>query len=107
MESTSNIIIFSWDLSFFCHRPVLCDAQDTGLLLGVRRAPKGNEGEPVLISNFTLRRFRLFHKLSVSEKEFKKRKRLSEEVALNTSDHSKKGRSCLRTNKIYIYIYWR
>ena len=39
-----------------------------------------NEGEPVLISNFTLRRFRLFHKLSVSEKEFKKRKRLSEEV---------------------------
>ena len=39
-----------------------------------------NEGEPVLISNFTLRRFRLFHKLSVSENEFKKRKRLSEEV---------------------------
>ena len=39
-----------------------------------------NEGEPVLISNFTLRRFRLFHKLSVSEKEFKKRKRLSDEV---------------------------
>ena len=29
MESTSNIIIFSLDLSFFCHRPVLCDAQDT------------------------------------------------------------------------------
>ena len=39
-----------------------------------------NEGEPVLISNSTLRRFRLFHKLSVSENEFKKRKRLSEEV---------------------------
>ena len=39
-----------------------------------------NEGEPVLISNFTLRRFRLFQKLSVSERELRKRKRLSEEV---------------------------
>ena len=39
-----------------------------------------NDGEPLLILNVTLRRFRRFHKLSTSEKELKKRKRLSEEV---------------------------
>ena len=39
MESASNIFIFSLDLSLFFHRPVLSGAQDTGLLLGVRRAP--------------------------------------------------------------------
>ena len=39
-----------------------------------------NDSERLLILNVALRCFRLFHKLSASEKELKKRKRLSEEV---------------------------
>ena len=39
-----------------------------------------HDGEPVLILNFMLHRFRLYHMLSASEQGLKTRKRLSKEV---------------------------
>ena len=39
MESLFDAIIFSMDLSLFCHRPVLSVAQHTSVLLGMQPAP--------------------------------------------------------------------